>query len=670
MRTFVLILLLPVACMAAATTNAVAAPLPSAIVSDPVLDAGQPVVAASPDGSATLAYPQNGQVVVAVKRPGMAFGAPTPIGTGSGPRLAAAANGRTILAWNDGGVPRVAIREPATATFTPGSAIADTGVGALAVAAAPDGRAYLATSRPNGATLRSIAPGSTEATFGTSISTTATPSGLAVTHQTGGDIGWLLVTVKEGTRSSVFARRWSAAVGAGAPVTVDTDFDKPANGGPYSYSENYNVFGASAVEGAHPSFLWRRGTYSGTPGPSNVPIQTMRTEEPFSAAPADLGTFTALSTVGTLHTPVSAATQPSGSAIAVWASTQTASGTSTVRGAVRADTGTWGPTVNLDGLANVVANPALSSIAVASTGGGSGRVAYTVNGLALATRLSPTAAPLDADPAVLDNTPDSTFEGAKIAGTGAGDTVTTWVRRDKAGVGRVVAAFDDVTPPVLSVALPALPGPRTSRSMQFSASAEDLWTPTTIAWDFGDGATATGALVEHTFAPGTTTARVTVTARDAAGNVASRTITEAFAPSVGDGTAQAKVTGVKLSRKSFRVQTKKPSKSRGSTLTFSLSAAATVEISVSKKLSGYKTGTACGAKKPKGVKRPRRCTYGKALGLVGAPSLAAGPQRIALNGKAAGKALKPGKYTLTVASIAPPQSHGTNGVSTTFTIKK
>lgn len=659
-----------------------AAPIPSVGLSEAGLDAGQPAVAATPDGSATVAYSQNGQLLVSVKRPGEPFGTPTPLGKGTGPRLAVAANGRTILAWTDAGVPRFATRAAGADGFVVGDPIADSGVGAIAVAAAPDGRAYLGTSRPNGATLRSIAPGSNEAVLGTTIPTTVSPSSISVTHQVGGDVGWLALTVKESTRSSVFARRWSAAVGAGAPITVDTDFDR-APAGAFDYGDVYDVFGLTAIAGAHPAFIWRRSAYSPIPGPSTITVQTIRTDEPFTAAPAELASFQRLTTQNAVFPAISAAVPPSGSAVAVWGASQTTTGASTLRATVRADAGDWGGTVNLDSLASVVTAPALNSLSVAATGGNTSRLAYTVNGRVLSARLSPAAAPLDVDPAVLDATAGATFEGAAIAGTGAGDTATAWIRRDAGGIGRVMVALDDVTPPALGVTRPARPAINpvavnqaqfdalraSTRRATFQATATDVWTPSTITWDFGDGTTASGGTVEHQFAPETATATVTVTARDLAGNTSSQRITESF-PTVSLAT-QAKVTGVKLSRKSFRVQSKKPSARRGATLTFSLSEAAKVEISVSQSARGYKSGKTCAAKKPKGARKPKRCTYAKSVGLIAAPSLTAGPQKLAVSGKlAGGKALKPGKYTLTVASIAPLQTHGTGGVQTTFTIKK
>lgn len=66
--------------------------------------------------------------------------------------------------------------------------------------------------------------------------------------------------------------------------------------------------------------------------------------------------------------------------------------------------------------------------------------------------------------------------------------------------------------------------------VDLSASGSDPWSPVTISWDFGDGATGTGASVSHTYAAsGTYSARATAT--DGAGNNSpSQVVTVTVAP--------------------------------------------------------------------------------------------------------------------------------------------
>jgi hypothetical protein len=80
-----------------------------------------------------------------------------------------------------------------------------------------------------------------------------------------------------------------------------------------------------------------------------------------------------------------------------------------------------------------------------------------------------------------------------------------------------VAGYD-AAPPSLGV---NVPGSGTAgQGIGFSASATDVWSAVGTTWNFGDGGSAVGSSVGHTYsAPGTY--QVSVTARDALGNAAS-----------------------------------------------------------------------------------------------------------------------------------------------------
>ncbi|HEY0278386.1 MAG TPA: PKD domain-containing protein [Solirubrobacterales bacterium] len=95
-------------------------------------------------------------------------------------------------------------------------------------------------------------------------------------------------------------------------------------------------------------------------------------------------------------------------------------------------------------------------------------------------------------------------------------------------------AVDDRTPPALA---PTASAATVGSATSFSAHATDVWGPVAVAWSFGDGGAATGATAEHTYASaGDRT--VTVTATDAAGNVATATVEAvvgAPAPPTGGG---------------------------------------------------------------------------------------------------------------------------------------
>ena len=78
----------------------------------------------------------------------------------------------------------------------------------------------------------------------------------------------------------------------------------------------------------------------------------------------------------------------------------------------------------------------------------------------------------------------------------------------------------DVTGPSLSVT-----GSASGATASLTAQASDVWSsPTSIAWDFGDGQSGTGTATSHTYAAsGSYTVRAT--ASDAVGNTTTTTTT-------------------------------------------------------------------------------------------------------------------------------------------------
>ncbi|OJU81154.1 MAG: hypothetical protein BGO11_16095 [Solirubrobacterales bacterium 70-9] len=106
------------------------------------------------------------------------------------------------------------------------------------------------------------------------------------------------------------------------------------------------------------------------------------------------------------------------------------------------------------------------------------------------------------------------YEGPVATNDGE-DSVVVWNTSDHPAV-----AVEDRTAPALA---PTATTATLGSATNFTAGATDAWGPVHVTWDFGDGATATGATADHTYASaGTKTA--TVTATDAAGNVGTATV--------------------------------------------------------------------------------------------------------------------------------------------------
>lgn len=116
--------------------------------------------------------------------------------------------------------------------------------------------------------------------------------------------------------------------------------------------------------------------------------------------------------------------------------------------------------------------------------------------------------------------------GGSLAVDGQGNAVAGWGRTvdTDPGAGVVnahavhVAGFDGAAPRIGSVDVPASVPVGTVAAM--SADIVDVWSPVTASWNFGDGSTANGLQVAHSYgAPGNQT--VALTARDALGHESS-----------------------------------------------------------------------------------------------------------------------------------------------------
>jgi hypothetical protein len=106
---------------------------------------------------------------------------------------------------------------------------------------------------------------------------------------------------------------------------------------------------------------------------------------------------------------------------------------------------------------------------------------------------------------------------AQVAFDAAGDAMVAWSRTDRTTEVVEAAAYDASGPHLSGIA--GSDQPIVGRSTAFSVGVSDPWSPVSgvPTWDFGDGTTAQGAGVSHTYAaPGAYT--ITVQAIDALGN--------------------------------------------------------------------------------------------------------------------------------------------------------
>jgi uncharacterized delta-60 repeat protein len=183
-------------------------------------------------------------------------------------------------------------------------------------------------------------------------------------------------------------------------------------------------------------------------------------------------------------------------------------------------------------------------------------------------------------------------------------------------------------------------------------SADPDGSVTEFAWKFGDGGTASGAHVSHTYtAPGTYTATLTV--RDDYGQTttSSQDVTVTAAPvPVPAGPATPALTGLAIRPSAFPAAAKGGSiaarrSKPGAVVGYTNSMAATTTFTVKRAMPGRKRGKSC-VKPTKSNRKAKRCTrYVRVRGSFKHADKA-GRNSFRFTGRLGRKALKPGRYRL------------------------
>lgn len=244
------------------------------------------------------------------------------------------------------------------------------------------------------------------------------------------------------------------------------------------------------------------------------------------------------------------------------------------------------------------------------------------------------------------------------------------------------SVFDDVAPELRGLRVPA--EGIVGQPVGMSVDPFDVWSTVTTSWDFGDGASASGASPSHTYAsPGERT--VTITGIDSAGNTTqtSRTITIDPVPIPGPGgpspgpsgpipgpgpIAAPVVSNLTQSSSRWRVRAVKrqPRLPVGTTFRFRLNRAASVRLSFSRILSGRRAGGRC--VKPTRANRSKpRCSRYQSRGALTMAGRA-GSNAYTFRGRIRGRTLKPGRYRLRVTALADGKTSA--AVSIRFTIAR
>jgi hypothetical protein len=222
-----------------------------------------------------------------------------------------------------------------------------------------------------------------------------------------------------------------------------------------------------------------------------------------------------------------------------------------------------------------------------------------------------------------------------------GNAVVAWSAHTGAeptkGFRGAIAGFDGAGPRFTSLDVPA--SGAAGQSLGFSASALDVWSavgPPT--WRFGDGGSAAGDSVTHSFAGGSY--EVTASVGDALGNTTSARRRLSVSPSEA---AVATIDDVAPVLGKVRVKPKKARRGKALHLTFTLSEPATVRATIARKARGMRKGKRC-VKPSRHPAKGRRCRRLLTVKTLTAHE-PAGPHSLALP-----KKLKPGGYQVTLVA--------------------
>jgi hypothetical protein len=600
-----------------------------------------PDVALTPGGDTIAVWVDALGVRVAVRPPGGTFGVAARLAAaGAVPRVTVAPDGRALVTWVANNVVMGAFRAAGGGFGTAQTlSRSSTRLGAPQAVFAADGRAIVAWERDSGIDALVAPAGGTFAGTGKVIGAAAadvsTPR-VAVDATGNAAAIW---AVYDGTTTHLKMAA-SPAGKTGFPGTIELASQVAA-----IYDAPTLVIDGAGTATA----VWRRSTlvalenggFGTTDAIEAISVAVDGTTGPVQDLDIGESPCDAAAAQGTCLSAPSLAIDGAGNATAVWTSNDRDGATVTIRRVTRPrgqprfgfttdDAMGTGADAPQAGTATVTPRGS-DSVALGFVQSAIVRSAVARNGGAFepAAAISPAGA--------------ISQQLARFAGAADGDGVATWANTN----GTVQMAAYDATPPELRDV--QAPDPEVGKAVTFSVSPFDAWTSVGVGWNFGDGAPdAIGPTVTHVFARrGTYT--VTVGAADTLGNVTSTTRTvKVTSTDVTPPTLSA----LALTHGRFSVSTKATAvaaalpRPRGTTIRFAVSEQATVRLYV-RRILGGRTG-------PKGcsttAKTGKACTVYRGEGKL-TRSRKAGRASLPFSGRMGKRALKPGRYRLTVIAV-------------------
>ena len=247
----------------------------------------------------------------------------------------------------------------------------------------------------------------------------------------------------------------------------------------------------------------------------------------------------------------------------------------------------------------------------------------------------------------------------RVAADSAGDGVTAYIATNASATTSAFAAgFDGAGPVLNSIVFPSTATAGTA--FPFSVTPTDVWSTVALTgWTFGDGGSASAASGNHTYGTGGSFTG-TVTSTDSRGNSTSavRNITVA-GPRGGGGdggttppdTTAPTVGGYSLAASAFRAASSGGSVAKkrapvGTRVSYTLSEASTVKLTVVRLLGGRKRGGKC-ERPSRRNRKGKSCKRTVTVGTFTGPGNA-GANSFKFTGRVKRRKLAPGSYQLLV----------------------
>ena len=236
----------------------------------------------------------------------------------------------------------------------------------------------------------------------------------------------------------------------------------------------------------------------------------------------------------------------------------------------------------------------------------------------------------------------------QVAADGLGDAAAVWTDSHNSTESVLATGYDGAGPQLRNLSVPSRG--TVGHPLGFSVSPVDVWSsPASTRWNFGDGSTANGASVIHTYNRAGIF-NVSVTSTDSLGNssTATGTVTVPAGPSLSSVSMLRRVFAVGPKPTAISARAGRRKAPRGTAFRYRLSAPATVRIEIRLQLPGRKTRRGC-VKPTRKLRHKQKCSRYVTVGTLIRHD-PAGANSTAFSGRIGRRALRPGSYLAILAA--------------------